>query len=233
MSSLTGQRTEIKRLYEAALEIVEERNLYAIKQEVAEENHDKFTGFVHQSISPQIYESWWSELKQGFSKAGLNYLRFKKKVVGCALEEKLPVTPAGYFMFGLLELEAMIADKNYLDEYALSSKATQSWPVVRYRNGVIDNGVEVHDFNKSSNTDAIKMLNALWEDREIVSPTKAILHSGQPISWSGVGAKSNDGGKYTAHAINKAMRAKDIRLRIRFPKRTSGVYLEVQQKGTK
>lgn len=230
MSSPTQQKNEVKRLYESALAIIDERNLYTIKQEIKKHTDGSFGEYLRQNIKPQVYEAWWHDVQSSFSKVGLNFLRFKKKILQYRPQENHAVAPAGYLMLGVVELEAMISSTSYFDEYRLSSKTIQSWPSVKYKNGVIDNGVDLHDFLKS-NKDAISMLDQLWNGREIISPSNTLLRTAQSKSWDDLSVKSIDSGKYTAHAINKAMRAKDINLRVKFP-RNKGVFISVTQKST-
>ena len=181
-------------------------------------------------MKPQVYEEWWKDVQASFSKVGLNFLRLKKKILQYKPQEYHHIAPAGYLMLGVVELEAMISNSDYLDEYRLSAKATQAWPTVKYRNGVVDNGADIHDFLKS-NKDAISMLEQLWPSREILSPSKALLKPAESKTWEDLSAKSIESGKYTAHAINKAMRAKNINLRVKFP-RNKGVFISVTQKST-
>lgn len=233
MSSPTKQRSELKRLYESALEIVEERKLYDIQRQVKKGSADGFGDYVRQNFDTQIYEQWWLDLQETFARAGLNFLKFKKKVYQREPDKTQSIFPPGYLLFAVDELEALLTDKEYLDSYRLSAKAVQTWPVVDYSDGVVNNGVEVHNFNRSGNKDAIALLDSLWEAREIKSPTKAILKPGKSVVWSKSGVKNIGSGKATANSVNKAMRTKGIELRVKFPKNTNGVYLSVTQKSTK
>lgn len=233
MSSQHRQRTEVKRLYESALEIVDERNLYNIRRLVKKGSKEGFSDYLRQNFQPGVYEKWWIDLQESFSKVGLNFLKFKKKILMLEPDDTESIFPPGYLLFAIDELEAILSSKDYFEEYILTTKAVQSWPEIHYKSGVVDNGTEVHDFNRLGNHDAIAMLNKLWDDREIISPTKTVLKAAKPLTWNKSGAKSIESGKATANTVNKAMRGKGINLRIKFPRNTKGVYLRAQQKSTK
>jgi hypothetical protein len=232
MSSQHRQRNEVKRLYEAALEIVDERNLYTIKQQIKKHTDGSFGEYLRQTYKTEVYNQWWEELQRGFAKVGLNFLKFKKKIMLTKKQDEHEIAPPGYLLIAIVELEQMISDKNYLDDYRLSAKATQSWPIIKYRNGVVDNGVEIHDFKKFDNKDAIDLLNKLWAGRKVVTPTNTVIREATPMKWVELGTANSDSVKTTANAINKAMRAKNIHLRVKFPVRSAGVFLSLQQKST-
>jgi hypothetical protein len=232
MSSQHRQRNEVKRLYEAALEIVDERNLYTIKQQIQKHVDGSFGEYLRQNFKAEVYEQWWNDLQHSFAKVGLNFLKFKKHIMLTKKKDEHEIAPPGYLMIAIVELERMISGKDYLDDYKLSAKATQSWPNVKYRKGVVDNGVDIHDFKKYDNKDAIELLDKLWVGRKVVSPTNTLLKEGKPTKWEELGTLNKDSVKSTANAINKAMRDKHINLRIKHPVKVEGVFLWLQQKST-
>jgi len=232
MSSQHKQRNETKRLYEVALEIVDERNLYGIKQQIKKHADGSFGEYLKQTYKTEVYEQWWIDLQQTFANVNLNFLRFKKKIILREMDDGYEIAPPGYLLQAIVELEKMISDKDYLDDYRLSAKATQSWPSIKYSKGLVNNGVEIHNFTKFDNKDAIQMLDRLWAGRQVISPTNAKLKEASPISWKEAGFTNIGSGKATANAINKAMREKNINLRVKFPKNTKGVFVRLQQKST-
>jgi hypothetical protein len=232
MSSQHKQRNELKRLYEAALEIVDERNLYNIKQQIKKHTDGSFGEYLKQTYKTEIYNDWWIDVQQSFSKVNLNFLRFKKKIILGEIDEGYEIAPPGYLLRAIVELERIISNKDYLDEYMLSPKTKQSWPTITYSKGLVNNSVDIHNFTKFDNKAAIQMLDRLWVGRQVISPTNSLLRKAKPISWKELGFTNIGSGKATANAINKAMREKQINLRVKFPKNSKGVYVRLQQKST-
>lgn len=233
MSGLHHQINALKILYEAALEIVDEQNLYSTMRKI-KKNDEGFEEYYSQILKSKstIYEQWWIDLQQSFAKAGLNFLRFKKKMLLREDKDGYAIAPPGYLLHAIAELELMISNKAYLSNYLLSTKAKQVWPTIKYSKGVVDNGIEIHDFKRFDNKDAIQMLDRLWTGRQVISPTSAELKASIPISWNEVGFTNVGSGKSTANAINKAMREKRINLRVKFPRNSKGVFIRLQQKST-
>lgn len=218
----------IKRLYEDALEIFDSRDFYTMKRKIPKHTAGSFDEMVRQNSNPAVYKDWWMRAEECFKQLGLNFLRFKRTVASVESSDEYGISYAGYLALAIDELQKMITDPNYLDSYGLSKRKPQSWPEITHKNGLIVQGDRFHKF---SNSEAILILNKLWDNRRILRPDKTVAKEGQPLAWSAL-PKSADSNKSTAQAVNKSMREKGITLLITYPKKIDGLLLVVTEKRT-
>lgn len=206
----------------AARVIIDERNLYTIWDNVPKGEDPDFRGnsfneAVRQGSFFKTYDDWTDKLEDLFFDNNLDYLKFKR-VTTSGDARKTSLLPAALFVRKVKELERMFESSAIFESYKTKDKQPATWPRISFENNVIKQGAREHKFTQPALS---RLIEVLWENRRVESPSGNILEPGKPMARDKVNklAKIRDHARFIgiANGIRRAMKHKGIELVVLYP----------------
>lgn len=211
-------------LHEARV-IIDEQGLYDIWENIPKSSDpdfgkhgNSFYEAVKQNRFPGTFLKWSDKVEDVFFEYNLDYLKFKY-VAESGDPRKLSQQHAAKFLRKVRALENIVDDPEVFKTYRVKKPKIQSWPPVEFVDGIVSQGKRQHRFNDE---DYVKLINALWKNRRIESPSKSIVFKeGKPISRKELNrrAKIRDHARFKdmVTGIHKLLKGKRIGLKIIYP----------------
>ncbi len=211
--------------------VIDERRLYTIWDNIPKSDDPDFRGdsfgeAVRQGLHFKTYDDWSANAEDLFFANNLDFLKFKGKAL-TGDRRKVSMHPAAIFLRQVEELERMFEMPSVLESYKTSTKQAASWPAVTFENETILQGARSHKF---SQPEYPRLINKLWKNRRIESPSGVVLVPGKPITRAvlnkAAGIKDHERFVDLVTGIRKAMKSKGIALNVAYPEK---VQLVVKQ----
>lgn len=202
--------------------IIDERNLYGLWDYVPTSNDpgfrdNSFNEAVRQGAYFKTYDDSTAKLEDLFFASSLDYLKFKR-ITTSGDERKNSKLPAALFIRKVKELERIFENPSVLESYKTKNKQAATWPRITFKDGTITQGARSHTFSQPIYT---RLLQKLWKNRRIETPSGNELVKGKPIKRDAlnksVGLKDHQRFTDIATGIRKAMRSKSIALNVMYP----------------
>lgn len=212
------------RLTEARI-IIDEQGLYNIWDKISEsgdpefgKHGSSFNEAIRQNRFPAVFQRWSERVEDTFVDNNLDYLKFKF-VSESGDARNLSQQHAAKFLRKFKALESIVDDPTTLERYKTQKPQIHSWPPVEFVDGVLIQGERRHKFNDD---DYVRLLNTLWQNRRIVSPSGSIVFvTGKSISRQDVlkAAAIRDHSRFKSMVtgVHKVLRPKRIALKISYP----------------
>lgn len=210
----------LRRVLEDGYRLQNKRNLYRTPNIPTTEDPD-YKSFSHsmgehirQNINPSDFTNWATELEQTFADENLNFGRFRHRTESHT--EKNRDSHAKSFKRQLDELDKIVNDPSYFRSYILSS----SHPAITFDGDEVRKSAAVHKFNQS-NPRTLALFCLLWDSRRIITPDGRELVAGDTTELQEIYAATglqHDSFENAVRAIHRAMKYKDIGLKIKYPK---------------
>jgi hypothetical protein len=212
------------RLNEARI-IIDEQGLYNIWDNIPKSNDPEFgkngSSFneaIRQNRFPAVFQSWSERVEDTFVDNNLDYLKYKF-VSESGDARNLSQQHAAKFLRKFKALETIVDDPDILAKYRTQKPQIHSWPPLEFIDGVLIQGKRQHKFNDE---DYVRLLNSLWDNRRIVSPSESIVFvAGKSISRQDVlkSAAIRDHARFKSMVtgVHKVLRPKRIALKISYP----------------
>lgn len=213
-----------ERLNEARV-IIEEQGLYNTWDNIPKsgdpdfgKHGSSFNEAIRQNRYPAVFQRWSERVEDTFVDNGLDYLKFKF-VSESGDARMLSQQHAAIFLRKFKALETIVDDPVTLAKYKTQKPQIHSWPPVEFVDGVLIQGKRRHKFNDD---DYVRLMNCLWENRRIVSPSESIVFvAGKSISRQEVLnlASIRDHARFRSMVtgVHKVLRPKRIALKISYP----------------
>jgi hypothetical protein len=173
---------KLKEHLQEAHVIISERNLYSMWDHVPTSNDPdfrdgSFNEAVRQGAFYKTYDDWTAKLEDLFFAKNLDYLKFKRVTISGDARKNSKL-PAALFVRKVKELERIFEYPNVLESYKTTNKQAATWPRITFKDGTVAQGARSHTFSQPIYT---KLIEKLWKNRRIETPSGNELVKGKPI----------------------------------------------------
>lgn len=212
------------RLNEARI-IIDEQGLYNIWDNIPKsgdpefgKDGSSFNEAIRQNRFPAVLQGWLERVEDTFVDNKLDFLKFKF-VSESGDARNISQQHAAKFLRSFKELERIVDDPVTLAKYQTLRTQIPSWPRVEFIDGVLIQGKRQHKFNDDA---YVRLLNCLWRNRRIVSPSENIVYAvGKSVSRQELlklaAIRDHARFKNMVTGVHKVLRPKRIAVKISYP----------------